>query len=76
MDITISNFLHLLASVIWIGGAAYIHIILMPVFNSIVPQEGGKLQCLVAKPFSIVVWVSIILLIIIGILKTPSAMLW
>lgn len=73
MDITISNFLYLLASVIWIGGAAYIHIILMPVFKSIDPQESGKLQCLT---FSIVVWASIILLIINGILKMPSAMLW
>jgi copper resistance protein D len=75
MESTIINFFHLLGAVIWIGGALYIHLILMPALKAIDPQEGGKLQGIIAKRFSIVAWSSIVVLIITGLFKTPSAML-
>lgn len=75
MENSIINFFHLLGAVIWIGGAFYIHLILMPALKAIDPQEGGKLQGIIAKRFSIVAWASIIVLLITGFLKTPSTML-
>lgn len=70
------NFLHLLATSIWIGGAIYIHLILLPSLRRIDPQQSGKLQGIVAKKFSLVAWTCIIVLLITGYLKTPDGMLF
>lgn len=69
------NFLHLMATALWIGGAAYSHFILIPSLKEIDPQQSGKLQGIVAKRFSILAWGSILTLIVTGILKTPSDMM-
>ncbi|MCZ7602818.1 MAG: CopD family protein [Melioribacteraceae bacterium] len=75
MDRILINYLHLLGSIIWIGGAIYMHLVLQPSLKSIDPRESGKLQGIIAKRFSIVAWSSIIVLIITGFLKTPSSLL-
>lgn len=75
MDRIIINYLHLLGTIIWIGGAIYMHLVLQPSLKSIDPREGGKLQGIVAKRFSIIAWSSILVLIITGLLKTPSSLL-
>lgn len=74
MDDIIINFLHLLATAVWIGGAIFIQLILNPSLSLIEPQQSGKLQGIIAKRFSITAWSCLIVLIITGILKTPSNM--
>jgi uncharacterized membrane protein len=49
----IINFLHLMATTVWIGGAIYIHFILFPALKQIDQQQSGKLQGIIAKRFSI-----------------------
>ncbi len=75
MDITI-NFLHLLATCAWIGGMIFINMVLVPSMGAIAPPERGKLMGAVAKKFPIIVWTSVIVLIITGVLmmlgKEPS----
>ena len=70
------NFIHILATAIWVGGAIYIHFILLPSLRLIDPQQSGKLQGIVAKRFSVVAWISILLLLITGYLKTPPGLLF
>jgi copper resistance protein D len=74
MDEVIVNFLHLLATAVWIGGAIFIQLILNPSLFLIEPQQSGKLQGIIAKRFSITAWSCLIILIITGIIKTPSNM--
>lgn len=69
------NFLHLLATAIWIGGAIYIHFILFPALKQIDQQQSGKLQGIIAKRFSIVAWTCLIILLITGYIKTPYNLL-
>ena len=75
MDRILINYLHLLGSIVWIGGAIYMHIVLQPSLKLIDQRESGKLQSVVAKRFSIIAWTSITILIITGFLKTPSSLL-
>lgn len=70
------NFLHLMATALWIGGAAYSHFILIPSLKEIDPQQSGKLQGIIAKRFSILAWGSILTLLVTGFLKTPSDLLF
>jgi uncharacterized membrane protein len=70
------NFLHLMATALWLGGAAYAHFILIPSLKEIDPQQSGKLQGIIAKRFSIMAWGSIITLLVTGFLKTPSDLLF
>ena len=70
----IINFFHLLGTVVWIGGMFYMDLILIPSLAKIDPAESGKLMGMIAKKFTITAWSAIIILIITGILKTPSDM--
>ena len=70
----IINFFHLLATVVWIGGMFFMDLILMPSMAKIDSGESGKLMGMIAKKFTITAWSAIIILIITGILKTPSDM--
>lgn len=70
------NFFHLFATSIWIGGMVYIHFVLLPAVSKIDQGEGGKLQGLLAKRFSIIAWSALLILLITGYLKTPSEMLF
>ncbi len=71
----IVNALHLLATVMWIGGMAYTAVVLMPAAQGLEPGPRGQLMGAVAKRFSIVAWSSIVLLLITGLIKTPTEML-
>ncbi|GIK60270.1 MAG: hypothetical protein HND39_11240 [Ignavibacteriota bacterium] len=71
----IINFLHLLATSVWIGGMIYMHLILLPSLKLIDAQQSGKLMGIISKKFSITAWISIIILLITGYLKTPAEML-
>lgn len=72
----IIHFIHLLASVIWVGGAVYVLFILLPALRLIDPQQSGKLQGIIAKRFSLTAWSCIIILLITGFLRTPKSMLF
>ena len=73
---SIINYLHLLATVVWIGGTIYITFILHPSLKAIDAQQSGKLQGIVAKKFTVTAWSSIVILIITGFLKTPGSFLF
>jgi uncharacterized membrane protein len=70
------NFLHLLATTIWLGGAAYMHLVLYPSLRAINPQQSAKLNGIIAKRFSIIAWSCVIVLIVTGLMKTPDGMLF
>jgi uncharacterized membrane protein len=70
------NFFHLLATAVWIGGATFIHFILEPSSRLIDPQQAGTLYGIIAKRFSITAWISLLILLITGYLKTPDALLF
>ena len=72
----IINFFHLLATSVWIGGALFIKIVLEPALKKTDPSLGGKIMGNVAPRFSIAAWTSLIILIVTGLLKTPSDMLF
>jgi uncharacterized membrane protein len=69
------NVVHLLATVVWLGGAIFLKAILEPALKNIDPREGGRLMGIIAKRFTLTAWTSIVLLIITGLLKTPEGML-
>lgn len=72
----IINFFHLFATTVWIGGMFYMDIILLPSAAKIDPAESSKLEGMIAKKFTIAAWSSIIVLVITGLLKTPSDMMF
>ena len=72
----INNFLHLIAAVTWVGGMIYTILVLAPSQTAIDPSQRGKLFGAVAKRFTIIVWVSVIILISTGINKIPSLSLF
>lgn len=71
----LNNFFHLLATVTWIGGMIFMNFILYPAQSVISPPERGKLMGSLAKRFSIAAWISVIVLIITGLVKTPEGFL-
>jgi putative copper resistance protein D len=75
-SIRIINFLHLIAAVIWVGGAIFMNIVLAPSMEDINPGEQGKLMAGVAKRFTILSWLSVIILLITGASKTPAGMMF
>ncbi|OGU29925.1 MAG: hypothetical protein A2057_05460 [Ignavibacteria bacterium GWA2_35_9] len=72
----INNFLHLLATVTWIGGMIFMNIVLFPAQTAIDPGQRGKLFGAIVKRFLIIVWISVIVLLLTGLYKTPSYLLF
>jgi uncharacterized membrane protein len=72
----LNNFLHLLAAVSWVGGIIYTILVLVPSQTAIDPGQRGKLFGAVVKRFTILVWVSVIVLLLSGIYKIPSLSLF
>jgi uncharacterized membrane protein len=70
------SILHLLAVIVWLGGMIFMNLILMPGTTVLDPQQRGKLTGVVAKRFSIAAWISVIVLLITGGLKTPPGMMF
>jgi|SRR3990172_691994 len=76
MGSNLIHFLHLLATVVWIGGIIFMEVVFYPSLAAIDPQQGGKALAVAAKRFTIIAWSCIIILIITGLLKTPSGWLF
>jgi uncharacterized membrane protein len=70
------NALHLLATVIWIGGMAFVILVLEPSLGAVDPAERGKIMGIVGKRFAIIAWISILVLLVTGFLKTPEGLLF
>ena len=62
--------LHLIATVIWIGGIIFILFIVIPSSKQVLGAESGKLMGEISKRFTPLVNYSIILLIITGLVLT------
>ncbi len=73
--LTINNFLHLLATVTWVGGMIYFNTVLMPSLSAIDPLQRGRLLNVIAKRFTFVAWGCLIVLVITGLITTPTQML-
>ena len=69
------DFFHLFATTVWIGGMFYMETVFYPSLAVIDPDQAGKLQGTIAKRFTVVAWSCIIILLITGLLKTPSTLL-
>lgn len=73
---TVIDFLHVLATVSWIGGMIYINAVLMPSLSALGPESRGTLMQAAAKRFAIVSWSSVVVLLLTGLQKTPTGMLF
>ncbi len=73
---TIVNFMHLLATVTWIGGMIYVNLVLMPSLTAIDPPQRGRLLGAAARRFAILAWGSVVVLLVTGLLKTPPGQLF
>jgi len=69
------DFLHLLATAVWIGGMLFMKLVLIPALQAVEPAQRGRAMGVVAKRFTIVAWSSVVVLLVTGILKTPSGFL-
>jgi len=69
---TVVTFLHLLATVFWVGGMLYFHFILHPSLHLLDPPQVGKLMHFQMKRFAMMAWLSIIVLMVTGVMMTPS----
>ncbi len=76
MTETIVNFVHLLATAVWIGGMLFVFFVLQPALRAFDPQQTGRLMSVVARRFAVASWVSIVLLAITGYIKTPERMMF
>jgi len=63
------TFLHVLATVAWVGGMIYTIFILTPAAKELEPEQQGKLMNGIIKKFSILAWTSIIVIFVTGIMK-------
>ncbi len=73
---TVVTFVHILAACTWVGGMIYLNLVFLPALGTIEPSAAGKLMGENAKRFSMLAWVSVILLIITGLMQTTSGLLF
>jgi uncharacterized membrane protein len=69
------NFLHSLATVLWIGGMLFMKLVMLPAQEAIDPPQRGRLMGVAATRFTTVAWTSAVILVVTGLLKTPAGRL-
>lgn len=62
------DWIHLLATVTWIGGTIFYVLVLMPSFAVLDPPQRGKLAGAITKRYAPISWLAIFFLILTGIL--------
>lgn len=68
MNVSVALSLHLLAAIVWIGGMAFLSVVLVPVLK----QQGGltgerqQIFHVMARRFRVVVWISVAVLVLTG----------
>lgn len=72
---TLVNFVHLVFAVIWVGGMIYTHFVFMPSMEAVDPPQRPRLLGGAAKRFTIIAWLSTVVLLITGLVRTPGSML-
>jgi uncharacterized membrane protein len=70
--VTLSSWLHLLSTVVWLGGIIFILFIAIPSSRQVMGAESGKLMGEISKRFTPLANYSILLLVVTGILLTGS----
>lgn len=76
MVTTLVGFLHLLVTVMWIGGMIFMKLVLLPALAATDPASAGRAMAVVAKRFTIIAWLSTLILLVTGLLKTPEGTLF
>ncbi|MFQ5815893.1 MAG: DUF4149 domain-containing protein [Candidatus Hydrothermarchaeaceae archaeon] len=61
--------IHVLAVVVWLGGAIFFTFIVVPNLSGLPPQEAGKLSGGISKQFMPIAWVAAVVLAITGLLR-------
>ncbi len=72
---TFVNLVHLIFAVTWIGGMIYTHFVFMPSMEAIDPPQRPRLLGSAAKRFTIIAWLSTVVLLVTGLVRTPGSML-
>jgi|MudIll2142460700_1097286.scaffolds.fasta_scaffold511940_1 putative copper export protein len=70
------DFLHLAATVVWIGGMVFIPAVFIPAISSLDGPTGGRVFSALGKRFTIVAWTCTVTLLVTGLLKTPTELLF
>ena len=68
----IIDWLHLLATVVWIGGMAFNIWVLRPSLSTVEPRQRVKIASAVLKRFIYLAWLSIVTLFITGVFLGPT----
>lgn len=77
MILAVSNWLHLIATVIWIGGITFILFIAIPAGKQLLGAEAGKLTGEISRRFAPLANLSIFMVIVTGIVLTGfNKQLW
>lgn len=65
----IAVFIHVLSAIVWLGGALFLAMVMVPVVRSIseTPSQSAQLLGVVARRFRSVAWVAIVLLVVTGL---------
>lgn len=72
-SIQIVRFLHQVATVVWLGGAAYATFVLVPALSALEPPDRGKLMGATVKRFVPMAWAAIIVLVGTGLVLMNAA---
>src|SRR4030065_791572 len=70
--LAVSYWLHLIATVVWIGGIAFILFIAIPSAKQVLGADAGKLMGEISKRFTPIANYSIILLLVTGATLTTA----
>lgn len=62
------DWVHLLATVTWIGGTIFYILVLMPAISVLDPPQRGKLAGAIVKKYAPISWSAVFLLVLTGIL--------
>jgi uncharacterized membrane protein len=73
---TVYDFIHLLAAAVWIGGGLFANFVFTPSLAVLEPQHRGRMAATVGKRFSKLAWITALLLLLAGFLRTPSHILF
>ncbi len=72
----INNVIHLLSSVIWIGGMIYLIFVFLPSLREINDFQRAKIIGIASKKFSLIAWHCIALLLITGLIRAPHKLMF
>jgi uncharacterized membrane protein len=69
------SFVHLFVAVLWVGGMLFMSLVLAPSAAAIDPPQRARLMAAISKRFTIAALSSAVLLLVTGLVLSPSSML-